>query len=88
METKMHNSKLEIIKQNLGFNCLYTIEGIGKSGGMTLLWKDDVINTYSQRHINSWVEQTNLSWMLTCFYGNPEIEKRHEEWSILRHLKL
>lgn len=25
---------------------------------------------------------------LSCFYSNHEIEKRHEGWNILRHLKL
>lgn len=39
METKMHNSKLEMIKHSLGFNCLFTVEGVGISGGTTLLWK-------------------------------------------------
>ncbi|KAF5458927.1 hypothetical protein F2P56_022920 [Juglans regia] len=58
---------------------------------MALLWDEEVhinISTYSQRHINIWVTRTEIEWMLTCFYGNPETDKRQEGWGILSHMNL
>lgn len=87
----MHKTRMDKVKHWLGFQGLFTIDGIGHGGGLALLWKDNIsldIQSYSQRHINSWIisSTTNVPWMLTCFYGHPKTDKRIEGYQILRHL--
>lgn len=64
---------------------------MGRSGGLALLWKNDSlveIQNYNRRHINAIVRNAenapcrNFTW----FYGNLEAGKRHESWSLLRHI--
>lgn len=64
----------------------------GNSGGIALLWKEDVkveVQTYSQDHIDAWVDRgADVGWWhVTSFYGNPETMKRLESWAKLKHLK-
>lgn len=41
METKVRNVKMERIKVKLGYEGLLTVEPMGKSGGLALLWKNN-----------------------------------------------
>jgi hypothetical protein len=91
METKLHNKKMARIKQKMGFNNMLTVDCVGRSGGLALLWKDEMgieIINYSRRHIHAKVNQANLvPWFFTGFYGHPEAQKRCEAWDLLRFLK-
>ncbi|XP_041024388.1 uncharacterized protein LOC121264998 [Juglans microcarpa x Juglans regia] len=44
METKLHMKNLEAFKLKLGFQCVFSVEGVGRSGGMILLWADELGN--------------------------------------------
>jgi endonuclease/exonuclease/phosphatase family metal-dependent hydrolase len=53
-----------------------------------LLWNWDVqvtIQNYSLQHINATIQHHSdvFQWKLTCFYGHPEVAKRHEAWALL-----
>ena len=91
METKLQRKKMSTIKMRLGFDNMFVVGGVGKGGGLTLLWKEGwgiEIQNYSNRHINAVVSPTNSTpWLFTGFYGHPEVHKRVEAWSLLRHLK-
>jgi exonuclease III len=39
METIMRNTKLQVLRRQLGFDGLLTMEPVGKSGGLALLWR-------------------------------------------------
>jgi hypothetical protein len=39
METIMRNTKLQVLRRQLGFDGLLTVEPVGKSGGLALLWR-------------------------------------------------
>lgn len=41
-ETKMIQSKLKFLKRRLGYNCCFTMEPVGISGGMILLWSKEL----------------------------------------------
>ncbi|XP_059431636.1 uncharacterized protein LOC132165159 [Corylus avellana] len=91
METKLRKVKMEVIRYKLGFSNLFVVDCVGKSGGLALLWGDDVvvdIQNYSQRHINGIIQSpnSNVQWKLTGFYGHPEVTKRHEAWELLKVL--
>jgi hypothetical protein len=55
METKLRKMKMEQIRCKLGFKNSFVVESIGKSGGLALLWGEEIsvdIQNYSNRHIN------------------------------------
>jgi hypothetical protein len=92
METKMRQAKMEKIRCSLGFNNLFTVDCVGKSGGLALLWNEDMgleIQNYSCRHIHAIVKNPagGQAWKFTAFYGHPNASKRGEAWNLLKHLK-
>lgn len=45
----------------LGFDGVFVVEPVGKSGGLALLWKEDIkleIQNYTRRHINAVVNMS------------------------------
>ncbi|XP_059431505.1 uncharacterized protein LOC132165008 [Corylus avellana] len=91
METKLRKEKMESIRCKLEFASMFVVESVGKSGGMALLWGEDVnvtIQNFSQRHINGVVKISDdgVPWKFTGFYGHPEVAKRSESWALLQHL--
>jgi hypothetical protein len=92
IETKCRNAKMEKIRVKLGFECAFVVEAVGKSGGLALLWKEKnflEIQNYSRWHINAEMvnEEGRGRWKFSGFYGQPAWNKRHESWSLLKHLK-
>jgi exonuclease III len=92
METKSSKSKMEFLRVKLGFDGLFVVDPVGRSGGLCLLWKekDEVeIQNYTRRHINAIIKHSDNTspWRFTGFYGHPNPAKRHESWTLLRHLK-
>lgn len=58
IETKTFHLKLNRLKYSLGFQCLFSVDGIGRSGGLAQLWKEDFplnIHTFSNRLNNYWI---------------------------------
>jgi exonuclease III len=92
METKCRKAKLELLRVKMGYEGLFVVDPVGRSGGLALFWRDDVdleIQNFSRRHINSIVKGVDgeSSWKLTSFYGHPNWSKRHESWALLRYLQ-
>ena len=92
METKLRQRKMEKIRCSLGFHNLFVVDSIGKSGGLALLWKEEVgleIQNYRRRHIQAIVKNPvgDRLWKFTGFYGHPDASKRGEAWNLLKHLK-
>jgi hypothetical protein len=40
METKLQKNKMEMVRPKIGFDNLFVVECVGKSGGLALLWED------------------------------------------------
>jgi hypothetical protein len=92
METKSRQNYMEVIRVKLGFDGLFNVDPVGRSGGLALLWRDGddlTIQNFTRRHINADVRipGSDRWWHLTCFYGHPVLAKRHESWTLLRHLR-
>jgi hypothetical protein len=92
METKCHRNRMEYVRVKLGFECIFVVDSVGRSGGLALLWNDMElveIQNYSRRHINAIVKDgdSTYSWKLTSFYGHPDWTKRHESWALLNYLR-
>lgn len=91
METKMSNKKIAFLKIKTGFENIFAVDSMGRSGGLALLWRDDIlveIQNYSRRHINAIISQDNNGpkWKFTGFYRHPNTTKHTEAWFLLRHL--
>ncbi|GAU24827.1 hypothetical protein TSUD_157400 [Trifolium subterraneum] len=76
----------------LGFDSCLTVDVEGRSGGMTVFWKDmskcRVLN-YTRNFINMIVEDEQWGeWRLTCYYGYPERSRRRAAWDLLRDLDI
>jgi exonuclease III len=93
IETKMVNKKIEFLRIKLGFDQMFVVNCVGRSGGLALLWNDDfqlTIQNFSHRHINAVIKRQNdgIEWKFSGFYGHPETAKRKEAWALLRHIAL
>lgn len=43
METKLQKEKMERIRHILGFPNMFVVDCVGKSGGLALLWREEII---------------------------------------------
>lgn len=91
METLANHNKMQFIRIRLGFYGLFTVDCIGHSGGLALLWKEEsnvTIMGYSRNHIDASVvlEEGANTWRFTGYYGNPERSRRRESWQLIKHL--
>ncbi|XP_059451054.1 uncharacterized protein LOC132181841 [Corylus avellana] len=91
METKLRQTKMEQIRCTLGYNGLFVVDSIGRSGGLALFWSEEInveIQNFSQYHINGVIrdQPNHVPWKFTGFYGHPEMGKRHESWCLLKIL--
>ncbi|XP_038708505.1 uncharacterized protein LOC120003559 [Tripterygium wilfordii] len=67
------------------------VDSVGKSGGLMLLWKEEIditVHSYSLRHIHVTIKEGSgsLPWNITFFYGHPDVSKRKCSWDLLRFL--
>lgn len=46
------------------------------------------ILNFSSFHIHACVRRVIDEWVLALFYGNPEVARRQESWSLLRRLQV
>ena len=91
METKASAKRMTKVKEMIGFPNGLVVPSEGKSGGIALLWIREVeveIKSFSRFHIDAVVTDysLDLSWRLTGFYGNLDINLRRESWNLLRML--
>jgi len=91
METKLMSKKMEAIRIKLGFEGMFVVDCLGRSGGLALMWKSDAqvtIQNFSRGHINAVIKDGDDAkiWKLTGFYGNPDTARRPVSWALLRHL--
>ena len=77
----------------MGYDGLFVVDPVGKSGGLALFWKvveELEIQNFSRRNINAIVrlKDDDSPWKFTCFYGNSDPGKRVESWALLNQLKI
>ena len=73
MEMKLTVSEMQSIKTELQFPLMLIVLSVRRSGGLALLWKNEVVvstQTYSPNHIDVHVSSPLHSlWRLTGIYG-------------------
>ena len=90
METKRSVIEMKQITDDLPYQRVFVIPSVGRSGGLAMIWKEEVnlhIQTYTQNHIDAIIySNMGSAWRITGFYGQPDANRRHETWSLLRNL--
>lgn len=89
-ETLVKKDVIAELSSNLGFADFFAVDVVGRNGGLAVFWKS-VINcrvigssaNFVDVHI---LENSIPVWRLTCYYGLPERDRRHEAWEMLRQL--
>ncbi|KAL8476903.1 hypothetical protein ACS0TY_029271 [Phlomoides rotata] len=88
-ETKLCVRELEGVSRKLGFDCCFGVycdcSGKGRSGGLGLLWKFDLmvsVRSFSLNHIDFTMED-EVEWRLTGIYGHPEDNQKWRTWMLL-----
>jgi hypothetical protein len=76
METKLRRDKISFLGGNLGFDYVFMVDCVGRTGGLSLFWRVEVtleIQNYSNRHINAVVKEPHggFLWKFIGFYRNP-----------------
>ncbi|XVF50977.1 hypothetical protein PTKIN_Ptkin04bG0146800 [Pterospermum kingtungense] len=89
-ETIKQVANLENLKRRCNMYGLVGVDAVGRSGGLAMMWKEDIdlkLMSYSKFHIDMEVtdNQHNV-WRLIGFYGEPDPQKRHEGWTMLKTL--
>lgn len=87
-ETLSFGVRLEALRVKLKFNSYFSIDCIGHSGRIAVLWNESslcsVLN-YSRNHIDL-ISGNGEEWRVTGFYRIPERGRRHISWNLLCHL--
>jgi len=90
IETLVHNNKISYLCYSLGFENHFSMDRIGRSGGLAILWRSTIdcfLINFSQNFINMSIKDQAIgNWRLTAFYGYPDSGRRRESWDLLRNL--
>ncbi|XP_058776789.1 uncharacterized protein LOC131651141 [Vicia villosa] len=90
-ETLAKKQKLESVRVSLKFDSCLSIDVVGRSGGLAVLWKDSVncsIVNFSRNFVNLVIQDNDKEeWRLTCYYGYLERHRRREAWDMLREVR-
>ena len=91
MEMKRTVDEMKLIQVELHYDGMFAVPCIHRAGGLAIFWKEQRVDlhvqNYTQNHIGAHF-RTNPStpWRITGFYGRVEEYRKHESWSLLRHL--
>ena len=76
IETKQSVDEMRRLQADLPYRCMFPVPSVRRSGGLALLWKEEVdlhVQTYSPNHIDALIYTNgNPTWRLTGFYGWPD----------------
>lgn len=90
-ETLVYGSRMEEIHILLSFDYCFSVDRLGRSGGLSILWMCNVklsISGYSQNFIDIVIKDQTNKWRFTGYYGLPERHRRRAAWNLLRALAL
>ncbi|KAF5450624.1 hypothetical protein F2P56_030956, partial [Juglans regia] len=92
VETKCRRKRMEVVRRCLQMDGCFSVDCVGHSGGIALLWKEEwsvtIINN-TRWHISALIQEegSGSTWQFTGFYGHPDTGKRSSSWQLLKMLK-
>lgn len=82
---------MEELRIKFGFSHYISVDRIGRSGGLVVMWKKKVecsVTGYSTHHIDVVFTEDNADdWRLSCFYGFLERSQKKSLWNMIRSLE-
>ena len=88
-ETHLDNAKADKVRRRAGFDHKAVFESEGMSGGLLLMWKEEVkiqVNSVSKNYIDVTVNEEG-GRRFTGLYGEPEWNRKVLTWEAIRSLK-
>jgi len=88
-ETHLDKTKEENVRRRAGFDRMIVHKSDGRSGGLVLMWRDDInvrVQGVTRNYIDVIIEN-GISWRFTGVYGEPEWNQKHVTWEALRSIK-
>ncbi|CAL9019305.1 unnamed protein product [Prunus brigantina] len=90
-ETRCSKSVMESVCLKLGFRQCIVVESNDASGGLCLMWIDELavsLRYASNNHIDTEVEVLGVQrrWRFTGFYGCPDTVECYHSWDLLIRL--
>lgn len=90
-ETKAKGRKVKNLCNLLSFDHVFTVDPVGRSGGLTLFWKDYVNLSILQScknfiHSKVAMNDMNVCWYLTVVYGDTDPSGRSYVWDSISNL--
>ncbi|KAK6122599.1 hypothetical protein DH2020_043656 [Rehmannia glutinosa] len=71
METKLHTTKASRLRENVGFFNGFTVDSVGNSGGLALLWREEIdvsVKFLGRFCIDTIINSNGFLWRFTGFY--------------------
>lgn len=90
METLSCSASLEGLKHKLGYDGLFVVDRVGRSGGFALFWQSKFkvrLLKFGRTFIDVEVSNSDMGvWRVMGYYGYPKSTRRRESWNLLRHI--
>lgn len=80
MEVKQQSKCMVYMKKELGYDDMTTVEPIGLSGGLAVMWKKNFkvdILSRDKRIIDLKVQMGSMVFSISCVYGDPARNRRN-----------
>lgn len=90
IKTKSNQETKSKMKILLNFQGAFNVPSKGLSGGLMLLWDEDLkilISSFSDGHIDAIVKEEVGWWRFSSFYGNPIVAKWSDSWKLIERLQ-
>ncbi|GAA0161395.1 hypothetical protein LIER_17723 [Lithospermum erythrorhizon] len=90
METKLHGNEWVHIKNKIKLPQALLVDGIGRGGGLVLLWTRDLeVEILSYSNIEASIKEMGAApWRLVGFYDHHKVVKRKMTWNLLRFISI
>jgi len=93
METLCSHKRMEVIKAKVGFDYVFPVGCVGRSGGLAMMWKKELpvwVVSYSRNRIDLvFLDEMRVDrWRLTGYYAFLEKERRREAWDFVRDIAI
>lgn len=90
LETLSERDRIKKLCTKLGFDNFWSVDCVGRGGGLALFWDKSVQCTVfdsDSNHIDVHVLKNNIpTWRLTGFYGFPDRTQRRDSWNFIQAL--